>query len=70
MNYSEEFKKYATKHHGVNSMYYDKIVSITAFATFKSICLSLLWIIAADFFIIAIDLITIDSITIVSITIW
>ena len=27
MNYSEEFKKYATKHHGVNSMYYDKIVS-------------------------------------------
>ena len=27
MKYSEEFKKYATKHHGVNSMYYDKIVS-------------------------------------------
>ena len=27
MNYSEEFKKYATKHHGVNSMYYDKIIS-------------------------------------------
>ena len=27
MNYSEEFKKYATKYHGVNSMYYDKIIS-------------------------------------------
>ena len=27
MNYSEEFKNYATKHHGVNSMYYDKIIS-------------------------------------------
>ncbi|MBP8066664.1 MAG: ATP-dependent Clp endopeptidase proteolytic subunit ClpP [Flavobacterium sp.] len=26
MNYGKEFKKYATKHHGVNSMYYDKIV--------------------------------------------
>lgn len=27
MNYGKEFKKYATKHHGVNSIYYDKIVS-------------------------------------------
>lgn len=27
MNYGKEFKKYATKHHGVNSMYYDKIVN-------------------------------------------
>ena len=27
MNYGKEFKKYATKHHGINSMYYDKIVS-------------------------------------------
>lgn len=27
MNYGKEFKKYATQHHGVNSMYYDKIVS-------------------------------------------
>ena len=27
MDYSKEFKKYATKNHGVNSMYYDKIVS-------------------------------------------
>ena len=27
MNYGKEFKKYATKHHGVNSLYYDKIVS-------------------------------------------
>ena len=27
MNYGKEFKKYATKHHGVNAMYYDKIVS-------------------------------------------
>ncbi len=26
MNYGKEFKKYATKHHGVNSLYYDKIV--------------------------------------------
>ena len=26
MNYSDEFKKYATKHHGINSMYFDKIV--------------------------------------------
>lgn len=26
-NIGHEFKKYATKHHGVNSMYYDKIVS-------------------------------------------
>ncbi|MFD0863661.1 ATP-dependent Clp endopeptidase proteolytic subunit ClpP [Sungkyunkwania multivorans] len=27
MNYSKEFEKYATGHHGVSSMYYDKIVS-------------------------------------------
>ena len=27
MNYSEEFKKYAVKDQGVNSMYYDKIMS-------------------------------------------
>ena len=27
MDYGKEFKKYATKHHGVNSMYYDEIVS-------------------------------------------
>ena len=27
MDYGKEFKKYATKHHGVNSMYYDDIVS-------------------------------------------
>lgn len=27
MDYGKEFKKYATKHHGVNSMYYDKIMS-------------------------------------------
>jgi ATP-dependent Clp protease protease subunit len=27
MNFGKEFKKYATKHHGVNSLYYDKIVS-------------------------------------------
>lgn len=27
MNYGKEFKKYATKHHGVNSLYYDKIVA-------------------------------------------
>lgn len=27
MNYGKEFKKYATQHHGINSMYYDKIVS-------------------------------------------
>src|SRR3970040_2168145 len=27
MNYGKEFKKFATKDHGVNSMYYDKIVS-------------------------------------------
>ena len=26
MNYSDEFKKYAMKHHGINSMYFDKIV--------------------------------------------
>ena len=25
MNYSKEFRKYATKHHGVNSLYFDKI---------------------------------------------
>ena len=27
MNYSKEFKEYATKHHGVSSTYYEKIVS-------------------------------------------
>ena len=27
MDYGKEFKKYATKHHGINSMYYDHIVS-------------------------------------------
>ncbi len=27
MNYGKEFKKFATKHHGISSMYYDKIVS-------------------------------------------
>jgi len=27
MDYGKEFKKFATKKHGVNSMYYDKIVS-------------------------------------------
>lgn len=27
MDFSNEFKKYATQHHGINSMYYDKIVS-------------------------------------------
>ena len=26
MDYGKEFKKYATKHHGVNSMYYDEII--------------------------------------------
>ena len=26
MNYPEEFKKYATKHYGINSLYFDKIV--------------------------------------------
>ena len=32
MNYSDEFKKYAIKHHGINSMYFDKIVgSMTAY---------------------------------------
>ncbi|SDW42611.1 ATP-dependent Clp protease, protease subunit [Lutibacter oricola] len=27
MDYGKEFKKFATQHHGINSMYYDKIVS-------------------------------------------
>ncbi|WP_196890969.1 ATP-dependent Clp endopeptidase proteolytic subunit ClpP [Aureivirga marina] len=27
MDYGKEFKKFATKHHGINSLYYDKIVS-------------------------------------------
>ncbi len=27
MDYGQEFKKFATKHHGINSMYYDKLVS-------------------------------------------
>ena len=27
MDYTKEFKKYATKHHGINSLYYEKIIS-------------------------------------------
>lgn len=27
MDYGKEFKKYATQHHGINSMYYDKLMS-------------------------------------------
>jgi len=27
MNYGNEFKKYATKHHGINSLHYDTIIS-------------------------------------------
>ena len=27
MDYGKEFKNYATKHHGINSMYYDQIMS-------------------------------------------
>ncbi len=27
MNYGNEFKKFATKHHGINSMHYDQLVS-------------------------------------------
>jgi len=27
MDYGKEFKKYATKHHGINSLYYDELVS-------------------------------------------
>ena len=27
MDYSKEFKKFATQHQGVNSLYYDQIVS-------------------------------------------
>jgi ATP-dependent Clp protease protease subunit len=27
MNYGKEFKKFATKHHGINSLHYDKLVS-------------------------------------------
>ncbi|MDO5608458.1 MAG: ATP-dependent Clp endopeptidase proteolytic subunit ClpP [Capnocytophaga sp.] len=27
MNYGKEFEKYATKHHGINSLYYNKLVS-------------------------------------------
>lgn len=27
MDYGKEFKKYATQHHGINSMYYDDIIS-------------------------------------------
>ncbi|MFL9844695.1 ATP-dependent Clp endopeptidase proteolytic subunit ClpP [Flavobacterium rhizosphaerae] len=27
MDFGKEFKKYATKHHGVNSLYYDKLVN-------------------------------------------
>lgn len=29
MDYGKEFKKFATKKHGINSMYYDKIISST-----------------------------------------
>lgn len=27
MNYGKEFKKFATKHHGINSLHYDKLIS-------------------------------------------
>ena len=27
MDYGKEFKNYATKHHGINSMYYEQLVS-------------------------------------------
>lgn len=27
MNYGKEFKNYATKHHGINNLYYDKLIS-------------------------------------------
>ena len=27
MNYGKEFKKFATKHHGINNLYYDKLVN-------------------------------------------
>lgn len=27
MNYGKEFKNYATKHHGINNLYYDKLVN-------------------------------------------
>lgn len=27
MNYGKEFRNYATKHHGINNLYYDKIIS-------------------------------------------
>jgi len=27
MDYSKEFKEYSIKHHGINSLYYDKLVS-------------------------------------------
>ena len=27
MDYGKEFEKYATKHHGINSMYYNQMVS-------------------------------------------
>ena len=27
MNYGKEFKKYATKHHGISAMHFDKITS-------------------------------------------
>jgi len=29
INYQKEFQKFATKHHKINSMYYDKIVNHT-----------------------------------------
>ena len=36
MNYKKEFHKYATKHHGINNMYYDKIVSRMSPSAFSS----------------------------------
>jgi ATP-dependent Clp protease protease subunit len=36
MNYKKEFHKYATKHHGINNMYYDKIVSRMSPSTFTN----------------------------------
>jgi ATP-dependent Clp protease protease subunit len=36
MNYKKEFHKYATKHHGINNMYYDKIVSRMSPSTFSN----------------------------------
>lgn len=36
MNYKKEFHKYATKHHGINNMHYDKIVSRMSPSTFSN----------------------------------